>query len=115
MADTIKLAVALLVLGAAIGLFYYFGDQSTLLRVLGLLAALGVSLAIAARTTRGRAALAFVGETHTEFRRVVWPTRQETIRTTLVVLLMVMVMASILWLFDTLLLWTVRLLTGQGG
>lgn len=115
MADTIKLAVALLLLGTAIGLFYYFGDQSTLLRVLGLLAVLGISLAILARTTHGQAALSFAGETRIEFRKVVWPTRQETMRTTLIVLLMVMVMASILWLFDTLLMWAVRLLTGQGG
>lgn len=115
MADTIKFTIALLLLGTAIGLFYYFGDQNTLLRVLGLLIALSVSLVIVAKTARGQAALSFVGETRVEFRKIVWPSRQETTRTTLIVLLMVMVMASILWLFDTLLLWAVRLLTGQGG
>jgi preprotein translocase subunit SecE len=115
MADTIKFAVTLLLLSTAIGLFYYFGDQSTPLRVIGLLAALGISLVILAKTARGQAVLSFAGETRAEFRKIVWPARQETIRTTLIVLLMVIVMASILWLFDALLMWTVRLLTGQGG
>lgn len=115
MADTTKFAVALLLLGTAIGLFYYFGDQYVLFRALGVLIAAGISLVIMAKTARGQAALSFVGETRTEFRKVVWPTRQETVRTTFIVLLMVMVMAIILWLFDALLLWAVRLLTGQGG
>jgi|SRR5699024_6633245 len=115
MADIIKFAVALLLLSTAIGLFYYLGDQSTPFRVVGLLVALGISLAILARTARGQTVLSFVGETRTEFRKIVWPTRQETIRTTLIVLVMVVVLASILWMFDALLMWAVRLLTGQGG
>jgi preprotein translocase subunit SecE len=83
--------------------------------VVGLLAGFSISLAILAKTARGQAALSFAGETRAEFRKIVWPVRQETIRTTFIVLLMVMAMASILWLFDTLLMWAVRLLTGQGG
>ena len=50
-----------------------------------------------------------------EVRKVVWPTRQETIQTTLVVFAMVLVMGVVLWLFDMLLMATVKALTGQGG
>ncbi|BAW80016.1 preprotein translocase subunit SecE [Candidatus Nitrosoglobus terrae] len=114
MADIIKFTVALLLLGTATGLFYYFGDHSTPLRVFGLLIALGISLAILAKTVRGQAILNFTSETQAEFRKIAWPAQQETTRTTLIVLLMVVAVASILWLFDMLLMWVVRLLTGQG-
>ena len=50
-----------------------------------------------------------------EVRKVVWPTRQETIQTTLVVLVMVLIIGILLWLVDMLLLAIVRALTGQGG
>jgi preprotein translocase subunit SecE len=50
-----------------------------------------------------------------EVRKVVWPSRQETIQTTLVVFVMVLIMALVLWLYDMGLMWIVRTLTGQGG
>ena len=49
-----------------------------------------------------------------ETKRVVWPTRKETIQTTLVVFGFVFVMAAFLWLVDAGLLWAVRHLMGQG-
>ena len=45
----------------------------------------------------------------------VWPSRRETTQTTLLVLAMVILVGLMLWLFDMLLLWAVKLLTGQGG
>lgn len=113
--DTVKLVVAAALLAGAVGAFYYFSDQSTLLRVLGLLAVTGISLFIAAQTAVGGQALAFIGDTRTEVRKVVWPTRQETIQTSLIVFLMVVVVGIMLWLLDMFLLWAVRLVTGQGG
>ena len=115
MADKIKLLLAILVLGGAIGAFYYYGDQSLLLRVLGLVAAAGIATAIIAQTEKGAAAIAFGRGSVIEVRKVVWPTRKETTQTTLIVVAMVVLMGIVLWLFDMFLLWAVRLLTGQGG
>jgi preprotein translocase subunit SecE len=46
---------------------------------------------------------------------VVWPTRQETLQTTLIVMVMVLIVGIVLWLFDMVLLAILRFLTGQGG
>ena len=115
MADKIKYALAVLVIGGAIGGFYYYGDHSLLYRVIGLLAALGIATAIMTQTAAGKQAWAFIGDANIEVRKVVWPTRKETTQTTLLVIAMVIVVALILWVFDMFLTWAVQLLTGQGG
>ncbi len=113
--DTAKLAVAVVILVAAVVAFYFFSDHSLLLRVLGLLAAAGIALFVVAQTALGGRMIGFAGDARTEVRKVVWPTRQETIQTALIVFAVVIFMGIVLWLLDMLLLWAVRLLTGQGG
>jgi len=113
--DTVKLAIALLLLGGGIVAFYWFDDQSLLLRVLGLLAIAGISVAIASQTAKGRSIWGFMGDTRTEVRKVVWPTRAETVQTTMVVMFMVVILGIILWMLDMFLFWAIRILTGQGG
>ena len=113
--DTVKLAAALLLLVGAVVAFYWFSDQSLLVRVLALLGVAGLSVAIASQTAVGRSVWAFMGTTRTEVRKVVWPTRAETTQTVLAVLVVVVLMGVVLWLLDMFLLWAVRLLTGQGG
>ncbi len=115
MADKIKYILAVLVIGGAIGGFYYYGDQSLLFRVIGMLVAIGISTAIMTQTIVGRQAWAFLGDANIEVRKVVWPSRKETIQTTLLVIAMVIVVALLLWVFDMFLGWAVQLLTGQGG
>ncbi len=115
MADSIKFIFAGLLMAAAVVGFYAFPDQSQLLRVIGLLAAAGVATAVILQTAVGRRAWAFIGDARTEVRKVVWPTRKETVQTTLVVIAMVIVIAVLLWFVDIFLMWAVRLLTGQGG
>lgn len=111
MADNIKLIVAVVLMAAAIALFYTYSEVSTLLRVLGLLAVAGTSLFIASKTVIGSTVVSYIGDTNVEVRKVVWPTRQETLQTTLVVILMVMLVALMLWGIDSLLGWGVRALT----
>ncbi len=111
MADKLKLSVALLILLGAIGAFYYFADQSLLVRVVGILVAVVVALLISAQTEVGRAALVFLSDARTEARKVVWPTRKETMQTTLIVMVMVVVVGIMLWLLDMVLLWAVKALT----
>ena len=108
MADNIKLIIAVIMMVVAITLFYTYSEYSTLLRVLGWLAVAGLAVFIASRTAIGSTVLSYVGDTQVEVRKVVWPTRQETLQTTLIVLLMVMLVALMLWAFDSLLGWAVR-------
>jgi preprotein translocase subunit SecE len=113
--DTVKLAVALMLLGGAVFAFYWYADQSLLMRVLGLRGVATVSILIASQTALGRSTWSFIGSTRTEVRKVVWPTRAETTQTALAVLFVVVLMGVVLWLLDMFLLWAIRLLTGQGG
>ena len=66
-------------------------------------------------TEIGKNVWLFVLESKQEVRKVVWPTREETVRTTLLVFAMVTVVGLILWFLDMFLFWGVRFLTGQGG
>jgi preprotein translocase subunit SecE len=114
MLDNIKLSIAVLLLGGAIAAFYYYEEQSTLFRVLGLVAVAAISLAVTFQTAVGRKVWGIVGEARTEMRKVVWPTGKETTQTTLIVVVMVIVVGIFLWVLDMGLLWAVRFLTEQG-
>ena len=83
--------------------------------MIGLLAISGVAAAVALQTERGRALWQFAGDARNEVRKVVWPTRQETLQTTLIVIVMVLILGVILWLFDMVLMSILRFLTGQGA
>ena len=98
--DTLKLMLALAILIAGVAGFYYFEDESQLLRVIGMLVITGVSFFIVSTTDVGRRSLSFVKDARVEVRKVVWPTRQETLQTTLAVLVMVVIVAIMLWLID---------------
>jgi preprotein translocase subunit SecE len=108
--DTFKLMTAALVLIAGVVAFYYFAEESQLLRVLGMLAVAVIAFFIAASSELGRRGLGFVKDARVEVRKVVWPTRQETIQTTMAVLFMVVLVAIMLWLFDMFLGWSVSTL-----
>ena len=66
-------------------------------------------------TESGRTFAAFSRESWEEAKRVVWPTRKETLQTTGVVFLFVFTMALFLWVVDTGLLWVTQKLLGTGG
>ena len=111
-ADTLKLAAAGALILIALVTFYLFANSSLLVRVIGLLVAVGVAVTIALKTDPGVEVLEFLRGSRSELRKVVWPTRAETTQTTLIVIAMVVVMGILLWLLDVLLLWLVRLITG---
>jgi preprotein translocase subunit SecE len=98
--DTVKLGAALLVLTGAVVAFYYYADASKLIRVVGLVAAVGVAAAVALQTEKGRTLSGFIRESQVEVRKVVWPTRQETVQTTFVVIIVVIIIALFLWFLD---------------
>jgi preprotein translocase subunit SecE len=113
--DSLKLAIAVLMVGGGIYAFYHFEDQHLVLRVLGLLAVAAIAVFIAAQSSLGRNVFGFITGAQNEVRRVVWPTRAETVQTTLAVVLMVFLVGIFLWLLDMILLWAIQLLTGQGS
>jgi preprotein translocase subunit SecE len=113
--DNAKLGLAVLLVAGGIAVFYHFDQYSLLLRVLGLLVVMALAAGVALQSAVGRRIWRFAADARTEVRKVVWPTRQETIQMTLVVFVMVLIMALILWAFDMALLAIVRQLTGQGG
>jgi preprotein translocase subunit SecE len=114
MADKIKLALALALVLAGIAGFYYLRESPTVLRVACVLAGAILAAVIAWQTEPGRRFYAFSQEAVAETKKVVWPTRKETLQTTGVVLLFVVTMAVFLWVVDATLLWGVKLLMGRG-
>jgi len=112
--DTFKLGLALLILIAALVGFYFYSDQALLYRVVGILTAIGISTWIALQTEKGRQIWGYFQDAQIEVRKVVWPTREETVQTTLLVIGMVIIVAIILWLLDMFLGWSIGLLMGHG-
>jgi preprotein translocase subunit SecE len=90
----------------------YFSAQPLLYRVLVLLALAVVVALVALQTAKGRAFFGLAKEARVEIRKVVWPTRQETTQTTLIVVAVVLVMSLVLWGLDSLLGWLVSLIVG---
>jgi preprotein translocase subunit SecE len=115
MVDKLKLLIAVMILIAGMGAFYYFAEYSLLVRVLGLLAITAIAFVVALQSAPGKTALGFVKDSNIERRKVVWPTRSETVRTTAMVIALVIVAAILLWILDSLLLVAVGFLTGQGS
>ena len=98
--DWLKWTVVAAIVIAGVYANSYFSAESLLLRTIGLLIAAGVAGWIAAQTVRGRAFVNLCLEARVEIRKVVWPTRQETTNTTIVVLIVIFIVALILWLLD---------------
>ena len=98
--DTLKLAVSAGIVGASLLAFYIFSDLPLLYRVLGIVAGVVLAAVVALTTERGRAFAGFMQDARTEVRKMVWPTRMETLQTTLVVLVVVIILALFLWLVD---------------
>jgi preprotein translocase subunit SecE len=112
--DTAKLALAIVVVLAGLAGYYYFADSSALLRALGVMLTLGVAAAVAFTSLQGRTLWKFIQSARVELNKVVWPTREETIQTTLVVLVVALFGGVFFFLLDMFLAWVTTRLTGQG-
>ena len=110
--DVFKLLLAIAILIAGIVGFYYYEAESQLYRVLGVVFMAGVAIAISSTTNLGQNLIGFGREARMEVRKVVWPTRQETVQTTLMVIVAVIVIGIFLWLIDMLLAEAIQMLTG---
>jgi preprotein translocase subunit SecE len=115
MADKIKLVLAVLLVVAGIAGFYLLKDSAAILRVASVLAGLVAAALVAWTTAPGREFFVFAQESVVETKKVVWPSRKETVQTTGMVLAFVLVMAIFLWIVDALLVWGVKFLMGPGA
>ncbi len=115
MINKIKLLVAFALLVAGIAGFYLLADKATVVRILAVLAGLAASVAVLWTTPVGQQSLSFIGDSVVEARKVVWPTRKETIQTTLVVFVLVVVMAAFLAVVDIGFAFMVKWLMGRGA
>ena len=110
--DLLKwLVVAALVIVGVVG-NQYFSAEPILYRVLALLVIAALAGVIALQTSKGQAFWVLAKEARVEIRKVVWPNRQETTQTTLIVVAVVLIMALLLWGLDSLLGWLVSLIVG---
>ena len=114
--ERIKIAVAALIAIAGLVAFYALVDkQPTVVRLAILLGSFALGVAVMWFTEVGQVFIVFARESTEEAKRVVWPSRKETLQTTGVVFVFVFVMALFLWVVDTGLLWITQKLLGQGG
>ena len=95
--------VSIALVGAGVAGNMYYGDQSLLYRVLGLVVLGAVAIFVALKTEQGAAFATLLKEARIEVRKVVWPTHQETTQTSLLVLALVLIAALILWGLDSVL------------
>ena len=114
MVDNFKFLAAALLVAAGIAGFYLLSEMPAVVRVLAVMGGVAAAAAVAWFTAPGRQFYAFSQESVTEARKVVWPTRKETMQMTGVVAVFVIVMALFLWAVDGTLLWLVKLIMGRG-
>jgi preprotein translocase subunit SecE len=110
--DKIKVAVAVLLVAAGIGGFYYLQESATVIRLAAFLGGLVAGALVLWTTAAGQNFFAFAQESVAETRKVVWPTRNETLQATAIVFVFVVIMALFMWLVDGILLWIVKKLIG---
>ena len=110
--DWLKWLVVFTLLGGAIYANWYYSAESVLYRVIGFLVLLAIAAAVASQTAKGAATIELAIGARTEWRKVVWPTKQERNQTTLIVLAVILLMALILWGIDSLLSWVAKLIMG---
>jgi len=113
--DTVKLAAAVAILLGGVAGFYLLTSYPLAVRWVIVLASLGVGILVALQSVQGRTFWQFVQGSRVELRKVVWPTRQETLQTTLVVFVAVLVMGIFFWVLDWILGSITAALAGRGG
>ena len=114
MADKIKIAIAALLVVAGLAGFYYFSESAAIIRVASVLAGLAAGFVVFWMSEPGKQFYVYAQESVVETKKVVWPTRKETMQTTGIVFVFVLVMSLFLWMVDVGLLWAVKKLLGQG-
>ena len=114
-ADKAKITVTILLVIGGIAAYYVLSAQAAWLRWLAVVGGIAAGLVVFASSRQGRGFWQFMLDSRIELRKIVWPSRQETGMTTLVVFAFVIIAGVFFWLLDLGLAWATRILTGQGG
>ncbi len=114
MLDKIKLVVAFLMVVAGIAGFYYLHESAAVLKLASVLVGLLLAAGVAWTSQPGKRFFAFGQDSIAEAKRVVWPTRKETLQTTAVVIAFAVTMALFLWAVDASLMIVVNKMMGRG-
>jgi preprotein translocase subunit SecE len=111
--SSLRMVISILIVVASLVLFYLdpLGLSTTLYKVLVLLVGLALAGFVFFKSPQGVRFSSFLIETKIELRKVVWPTRDETMKTTGMIMVAVVIVAIFLWMVDALLSWLVQLLT----
>ena len=112
--DKIKIALAVGCVVAGVFAYYWLSELAVVLRVLMVLAGLVAGAAVAYTSEPGKEFFVFAQEAWAEAGRVSWPSRKETLQTTGIVFLFVVIMALFLFSVDSSLAWVVKMTTGRG-
>ena len=113
--DTALMTLSIAVLLAGIVAFYWYDEQALPIRIAMVVAGFAAGAGLAWFSWYGREFWQFAIASRIELRKVVWPEREETIKTTYVVFIFAIVMGVFFWGLDWVLTWLTRLLSGQSG
>lgn len=113
--DLVKWVLAIGLLVAVVAGNHYYSDMSVLYRAIGIVVAVAIALFVAISTQKGAQFVGFAKESRTEIRKVVWPTRQETTQTTMIILIATVVVALLLWGLDGIIVKVVSFITNLGA
>ena len=114
-ADKLKLAAAIVIVMGGVAAYYVLANQAVWIRWLPVIGSLLVAAVVVAFSRYGSEFRRFMELARIELRKIVWPTRQETLQTTLVVFGFVIIAGLFFWLLDLVLAWATKALTGTGG
>lgn len=111
--DTLKWSLVFLLFISGVVANHFFSDVASALRAIGWIILLSIIGVIASFTHKGKLAIVFSKEAKQELRKVIWPVRQETVKTTLLVIVLVLIMGLLMWAVDSILFKFIEFLTGQ--
>jgi|KBSSwiStaDraftv2_1062776.scaffolds.fasta_scaffold1566731_1 preprotein translocase subunit SecE len=114
-ADKAKVVVAALLVAGGITGYYLLSTQPAWMRWICVVAGLLLAALVVAMSAYGRSLKQFFLDSRVELRKIVWPTRQETLQVTVAVFIFVIVAGLFFWLVDLGLAWATKALSGQGG
>jgi preprotein translocase subunit SecE len=114
-ADTAKLVVAVVLVAGGVAGYYVLGNEAVWIRWLAVAAGIALGALVIAFSKYGTALKQFVADSRVELRKIVWPNKNETGTTTLVVFVFLIIAGVFFWGLDLALAWATKVLTGQGG
>jgi len=114
-ADRVKLGAAIVAVSAGIAGYYALGTDANWQRWIAVVAGIVIGVLLLAFSRYGHDFREFVASARVELRKIVWPTRGDTLQTTAIVFAFVAIAATFFWVLDLALSWATRALTGTGG